>query len=375
MKKEWKIHNSSGQQRIVATNRLVGERWLNILVNAAISVKVCESPDSPSRNEIIDALGQSCNGVIGQLKEPWDRELLTRLKAVGGKVYCNYAVGYNNVDLAAATELRILVGNTPGVLTQATAELAVALTFAAARRIAESDALMRTGQFTGWQVGLLLGNLVGRKTLGVVGAGRIGSVYARMMVEGHRMNLIYFGRRRNEALENSVVAFNRYLNSVGEKPVQFRKAETMEELLQEPDIVSLHTTLNESTHHLIDAHQLELMKRDAILVNVSRGPVIDEGALVEHCRKYPDFRVGLDVYENEPALKPGLKDLANVVLLPHIGSATYWTREAMSTIAALNVIGVLSGYPAWKGEDMETFLGDNPPKVAPSIINAKELGL
>jgi glycerate dehydrogenase len=116
------------------------------------------------------------------------------------------------------------------------------------------------------------------------------------------------------------------------------------------------------------------MKRNAILVNVSRGPVIDEQALVEHCRRNPEFRVGLDVYEDEPALKPGLSELPNAVLLPHVGSATSWTREAMSVIATRNVVGILLGYPAWEGDSVKEFLSDNPPKAAPSILNAKELG-
>jgi glycerate dehydrogenase len=126
---------------------------------------------------------------------------------------------------------------------------------------------------------------------------------------------------------------------------------------------------------MIDARRLTLMKKNAILINVSRGPVIDEKALVAHCRRNPEFKVGLDVYEKEPTLSAGLAKLRNVTLLPHIGSATHWTREAMSTIAAHNVASILSGYPVWQGEDIGVFLKDNPPKAAPSIVNAMQLGL
>ena len=371
----WEVHNPDGKRRVIVTSELLGDRWKKILAESGCRVEVYREEKVLTKDEIAAAIGRQCDAAIGQLSEKWNKDLFNVFKTAGGKAYSNYGVGYNNVDVPAATSVGIPVGNTPGVLTRATAELAVALTFAAARRIAEGDVYVRRGKFTGWKLKLLLGELLGRKTLGVVGAGRIGSAYATMMVEGHRMNLIYLGRRKNEALEASMTAFNEYLKRVGEKPVQFRKAETIEELLRESDVVSLHTTLNESTHYLIDARSLGLMKPNAILVNVSRGPVIDERALVEHCGRNPGFRVGLDVYEDEPKLKPGLSELPNAVLLPHIGSATFWTREAMSVIAARNIAGVLSGYPAWKGEDMEVFLGEGPPKAAPSIVNARELGM
>jgi glycerate dehydrogenase len=372
MRKEWKIYNPDGNHRVILTKDLVGDRWLKTLVESSCRVEVCLSTETLSRSEIIAAIGQSCAGAIGQLTEMMDKEVLTRFKSAGGRVYSNVAVGYDNVDVAAATKLGVCVGSTPGVLTETTAELAVALTFAVARRIAEGDTYMKKGQFKGWQLNLFLGDLLGRKTLGVIGTGRIGSAYARMMVEGHRTNLLYFDRSVNRSLETSLDAFNKYLEGLGEQPILFRRTATVEELLQEADIVSLHPTLNDSTHHLINGPRLALMKRNAILVNVSRGAVIDERALVEHCRRNPEFRAGLDVYEEEPELKPGLKELPNVVLLPHIGSATHWTREAMSIIAARNIAAVLAGYPAWRGKDIRMFLEDDAPKAAPSIVNANE---
>ncbi|MFW9847370.1 MAG: NAD(P)-dependent oxidoreductase, partial [Candidatus Thorarchaeota archaeon] len=146
-------------------------------------------------------------------------------------------------------------------------------------------------------------------------------------------------------------------------------------LLREADCVSLHTVLDESTHHLINAERLALMKKTAILVNTSRGPVIDEAALVVHCQKHPNFRVGLDVFEEEPKLQPGLAELDNVVIVPHVASATSWTRQGMATLAASNVAAILMGYPVWQKPDISSFLEGDSPKAAPSIINAKELGV
>ena len=153
------------------------------------------------------------------------------------------------------------------------------------------------------------------------------------------------------------------------------RAESVEEVFRDADLVSLHPVLDETTHYLINTERLALMKENAILVNTSRGPVIDEMALVAHCQKHPNFRVGLDVFEDEPEMKPGLRELDNVVIVPHIASATVWTREGMATLAASNVAGILMGYPAWQDQDISPFLGDDSPRVAPSIANAKELGI
>jgi hydroxypyruvate reductase 1 len=195
------------------------------------------------------------------------------------------------------------------------------------------------------------------------------------MVEGHKMNLIYYDLKPNKSLENYITAYAEFLKSQGEQPVTCKRAEHIEEVLREADCLSLHTVLDESTHHLINAERLALMKDNAILINTSRGPVIDEAALVEHCQKNPAFRAGLDVFEDEPALKPGLVELDNVVIVPHIASATRWTREGMATLAAGNVAAMLSRYPVWQKSDISAFLEDDPPKAAPSILNAKGLDL
>ncbi len=374
--KEWKTHNSSGSKRVIVTKELPGTRWLEILTQSDCRIEVCTSLDILSVEEIKAAIREQCDGALGQLTEDWSETLFAALQAAGGRVYSNYAVGFNNVDVAVATRYGIPVGNTPGVLTDTTAEMAVALTFAAARRIVEADAFMRGGHYKGWLPMLFLGHLMKGRTVGVIGAGRIGATYGRMMVEGFKMNLIYYDIYQNKRLEDYIAAYAEFLKSHGEPPVTCTRADSVEEVLRTADVVSLHPVLDKTTYHLINADRLKLMKENAILVNASRGPVIDEAALVAHCQTHPDFRVGLDVFEDEPAMKPGLKELSNVVIVPHIASATSWTREGMAILAASNVAGILNGYPVWPDpNNVLPFLSDNPPKATPSIVNAKELGL
>lgn len=373
---DWETHNPSGSKRVVCTKELPGQRYLDVLAAADCKVEVGTSTDILSVDEIKAKIGDQCDGVIGQLTEDWGEELFEALKNAGGKVYANYAVGYNNVNVPAATERGLPVGNTPGVLTETTAEMAVALTFSAARRVVEADAFMRGEKYKGWLPTLFLGELMTRKTVGVVGAGRIGASYAKMMVEGYKMDFLYYDLYQNQALEDYLTAYSEFLKSQGEEPVKWRRCDTVEEVLRESDVVSLHPLLDETTHHLMNTERLGMMKDNAILVNASRGPVIDEVALVEHCKTHENFRVGLDVFEDEPAMKPGLKDLPNVVIVPHIASATIWTREGMASLAAGNVAGILSGYPCWQDQnDVLPFLDGENPKAAPSIVNRDELGL
>jgi hydroxypyruvate reductase 1 len=189
------------------------------------------------------------------------------------------------------------------------------------------------------------------------------------------MNLIYYDVHPNDDLESEIARYNDFLKVEGRRPVSCKRADTIEELLQESDCVIIHTILDESTHHLINAERLALMKDDATIVNTSRGPVIDEAALVAHCQTHPDFKAGLDVFEDEPEMKPGLVDLDNAVIVPHIASATRWTREVMATLAASNVAALLQGYPAWQRPDIAPFLEGDPPEAAPSILNADALGI
>lgn len=369
------IVNPDGPLRVVVTKELPGTHWQEILIKAGCRIEIAPGTAILGKDQIKQLIGDSCDGAIGQLTEPWDEEMLGYLKNAGARAYSNYAVGFNNVDVAAATRLGLPVGNTPGVLTETTAELAIALTFAASRRIVESDRFMRGGKFEGWLPTLFMGQLFHGKTVGIIGAGRIGAAYARMMVEGHKMNLIYFDLNANQDLENYVADYSALLEKHGEPGVSCRRAESVEQLLAEADLVSLHTVLNEHTRHLINAKRLGLMKDNAILVNSARGPIIDEKALVAHCRSHPDFRVGLDVFEEEPAMAPGLAELDNVVIVPHIASATVWTREGMASLAAANVAAMLQGHPVWGSDDVLPFLEGEVPAAAPSIVNAADLFL
>lgn len=370
----WQTHNPQGQKRVLVTKQLPGTRWLEILAAADCRVEYDTSSQALTTAQIKAAIGARCDGAIGQITERWDEELFATLRNAGGRAYSNYAVGFDNVDVAAATRNGVAVGNTPGVLTETTAELAVALTCAAARRLGEAERFVRAGRFRGWLPNPFMGYRLCGGTVGVIGAGRIGSAYARMMVEGFKMNLIYYNRSPRPQLEAQLAAYGDFLRAIGEPAPCCRRAQSLEELLREADCVSIHTALTPQTRHLIDAARLALMKPCAILVNTSRGPVIDEAALVAHCRAYPEFRAGLDVFEHEPALAAGLSELENVVLVPHIGSATNWTRQGMATLAAANVAALLLGYPAWQRPEMTLFLGDVPPQAAPSIVNAAQLG-
>lgn len=244
------------------------------------------------------------------------------------KIVANVAVGFNNLDLAAATRRGVILTNTPGVLDDATATLAMALLVATARRLAEADGFIRAGRWSGWTPSLFMGLDVDGQTLGIAGAGRIGQNLARK-ARAFGMPILYAGRRRDQAFEAETGA--RFVD----KPT----------LLAESDYLSLHLPLSPETRHWIGAAELGAMKPTAVLINTARGPVVDEKALVHALRSGTIWGAGLDVFEDEPNLAPGLAELPNVVLAPHIGSATPATREAMARIAVRNVIAVLSGEP------------------------------
>ncbi|XP_078440025.1 hydroxypyruvate reductase isoform X2 [Wolffia australiana] len=372
------VWNPNGKYRIVSTKSMPGTRWINLLTEQDCRVEICtERKTILSVDDILALIGDRCDGVIGQLTEDWGEVLFSALKRAGGVGYSNMAVGYNNVDVEAASKHGIAVGNTPGVLTETTAELAASLSLAAARRIVEADQFMRAGLYDGWLPHLFVGNLLKGQTVGVIGAGRIGSAYARMMIEGFKMNLIYYDLYQATRLEKFVTAYGDFLKANGEEPVTWKRASSMQEVLSEADVISLHPVLDKTTYHLINKNSLALMKKDAILINASRGPVIDEAALVEHLKANPMFRVGLDVFEDEPLMKPGLAEQKNAVVVPHIASASKWTREGMATLAALNVLGAIKGYPIWSDPNqVDSFLDENtpPPAASPSIVNAKQLG-
>jgi len=242
------------------------------------------------------------------------------------KVFANYAVGYNNIDVKEATRRGIIITNTPGVLTDATADMAWALLFAVARRCVESDRFLRAGKFHGWRPTMFLGGDITGKTLGIIGAGRIGTAMAMRSI-GFKMKVLYYDIKRNKELEEKLGA----------------KRVSLEKLLKESDFVSIHTVLDETTRHLIGAKELRMMKKTAYLINTSRGPVVDEEALVKALKTGQIAGAGLDVYENEPKVAPGLKSCWNAVLTPHIASATHWTRSKMAEIAATNLVAALRG--------------------------------
>jgi glyoxylate reductase len=242
------------------------------------------------------------------------------------KVVANMAVGFDNIDLKAATARGVMVTNTPGVLTDATADHAWALLFAVARRIPEAENFLRSGKFTGWGPLMFLGGDITGRTLGIVGAGRIGQAVA-MKSRGFNMKVLYADEVKNPRLEQEVAA----------------RRVSVEMLLRESDFVSLHVPLLESTRHLINAKTLRLMKTTAYLINTSRGPVVDEAALAEALKKGIIAGAALDVFENEPEVHPELMKLKSVVLTPHIASATIATRNKMATMAAQNLIDGLNG--------------------------------
>src|SRR5215212_6312619 len=278
----------------------------------------------PERGELIDAV-RGVSGILSTATEKVDGEVMDAASEAL-RVIANMAVGYDNVDVEAAAERGVVVTNTPGVLNETTADTAFMLLLAAARRLGEAERLLRSGRWDAWGPKQLIGPDVWGKTLGVVGFGRIGQAVARR-AKGFDVDLVYHDRYRNEDAEYELGA--RYLE--------------LEELLRTSDFVSIHTPLTSETTHLIGAEELDSMKPEAVLVNTSRGPVVDEAALAYALAERRIFAAGLDVYENEPEVHPKLLELENVVLAPHIGSASIETRDKMAALAAENVLAVLRG--------------------------------
>jgi len=302
--------------------RVIPQPGLDLLSQAGIRLEVNPNDRVLSHDELLHAV-RGKDGILCTLSDAMSAAVL-EAAASTCKGVASYAVGYNNIDIEAATRLGLPVSNTPGVLTDATADLAWALLMSAARRIAESDAFMRSGRWQGWGPMQFLGVDVAGATLGIVGAGRIGIAVARRAA-GFNMSIIYTARNRKPDFEMSIGA--RYAD--------------LDTLLKESDFVSLHVPLTPETRHMIGPRELSLMKPMAVLVNTSRGPVVDEAALVEALRGRKIFAAALDVYESEPAAAPGLLDLPNAVVCPHIGSGTINTRTQMSLMAARNLIAML----------------------------------
>lgn len=258
------------------------------------------------------------------LSDRVDREIIDLGRNL--KIIANYAVGYNNIDVAYAREKGIPVTNTPDVLTETTADMAMALLLAVARRVVEGDRVTRAGKFTGWTANFMLGKEINGLTLGIVGFGRIGLATA-MRARAFGMKVVYYSRTRDLESESSY----------GFEYLSF------EDLLTSSDVVSLHVPSTSETRHMINRRTLGLMKKEAILINASRGDLVEEAVLAEKLSENQLFGAGLDVYEFEPEVTEALKGLDNVVLAPHLGSATYKTRLGMAMITVENVSRVLSG--------------------------------
>lgn len=309
---------------IVAVTRPLPEPGIAPLHAAGVGVRTTSADRPIGRDELLD-LVTGVDALLCLLTDRIDAEVFDRAPDL--RVVANYAVGYDNIDVVEATRRGIVVTNTPGALTDASADLAFALLLAAARNLGEGERLVRADAWTGWAPSQLLGRAVAGRTLGIVGMGAIGTAVARR-ARGFDMPILYHNRRRvDPAIEAAVGA--RYVE--------------LDELLTESDFVSLHAPLNEESRHLIDARAIERMKPTAVLVNTGRGPLIDEDALVVALREGRIFAAGLDVYEREPILADGLRDLDNVVLAPHLGSATTTARGDMVDLCCENILSVLDG--------------------------------
>ena len=311
----------------IFVTREIPEIGINLLKEKGHEVSI--GPEgSISKEELLKEV-KDVNAILSVLTEEINGEVMD----VAGKqlkIIANYAVGYNNINVAEAKERNVIVTNTPGVLTDTVADHAVAMLFAIARRIPEADKYMRAGKFKAWGPKLFLGGEIVNKTLGIIGLGRIGSAVALRMSKGFNMKVVYYDMNRNQELEK-------------EHNFEYRE---LDDLLKEADYISLHTALTEDTKHLINKERLALLKPNARLINTSRGPIIDEAALIEILKEKKIAGAALDVFEKEPEIMPGLADLNNVVLTPHIASGTKETRDKMSEMAANNIIAVLDGKEA-----------------------------
>ena len=306
----------------VYVTRIIPEAGLDLLRNNC-DVEMNLEDRVLSKQELIEGI-KGKDGLLCLLTDLIDKEVLN--EAAGLKGIANSAVGYDNIDIFEATRLGIPVSNTPDVLTDATADMTWALLFTAARRIVEGDKFMRSGNWRGWGPMQFIGADITGRTLGIIGAGRIGTAVAQRS-KGFSMKVLYTDKNPSTIIEKSVNGQKVELNT----------------LLRNSDFVSLHVSLLPTTRHLIGERELQMMQPHAILVNTSRGPVVDEEALVKALKEKKIAGAGLDVYEDEPWPKPGLVELSNVVVCPHIASATNATRNRMATMAATNLMAMLRG--------------------------------
>ena len=300
------------------------------------TVKVFPKERVISKKELLKGV-KWCDALLCLLTDKIDAEIINANSNL--KIIANYAVGYDNIDINAASAKNIPVTNTPGVLTDAVAEYTLSLILSLTRRIPEADSFTRAGKYKGWEPMLLLGPQLKGKTVGIIGFVRIGFAVAQMLAKGMGVNIIYSDTRRHPKFEKKYGA----------------KYATISSLLKKADVVSLHVPLLPSTKHLIGASQFKMMKKTAYLINTSRGPVVDEKALVKALKRKQIAGAALDVFEYEPKLVAGLAKLRNVIVTPHIASATLEARSAMSQLAAKNILTRLAN------------------KVPPNILNKEVL--
>lgn len=305
--------------------RKIPEIGIKILQEKGYNVVVSSFDGVLPREELIQSV-RGVDAILPLLTDKIDGEVMD---AAGPqlKIIANYAVGYDNINLEDAKKRKIFVSNTPDVLTDSVAEHTFALMISISRRVVEGDKFMRAGRYKGWEPLLLLGTDMMRKTLGVIGLGRIGSRVAHIGSRGFEMKIMYYDVKRNEEFEKQ---YNAVFASI-------------DEILKQADFITLHVPLLPTTKHLINEEKLNIMKPTAYLVNTSRGPVIDENALAAALKEGKIKGAALDVFENEPETAPGLSELDNVVITPHIASGTKETRDDMAKTAAANIIEALEG--------------------------------
>lgn len=312
--------------KIFVTRHIPGP-GIEMLKNAGHELKINEEDRPLTEEELLAELSSGgYDGVVSLLTDKIDMEVFDSAPNV--KAFSNYAVGYNNIDIEEAKKRNISISNAPGTSTNAVAEFTIALAMNIAKRVDEGDQFIRDGKYKGWNPNLLIGEEISGKTWGLIGAGRIGGRVVEILYKGFGMKIVYHDIKRNEDLEKNFGA-------------EFK--ENVEDLIKESDIISLHVLLDESTKHLMGAERIGMMKKTAVLINTARGPVVDEVAIVEALKNKKIRGFATDVYEMEPTLADGLKELPNVVLTPHIASATEEARNAMSVQVAENLIEFFAG--------------------------------
>lgn len=307
----------------VFISRQIPEIGISLLKKKGFDVEIYKGKNPISKKELIKKT-RNCDGLISLLNDKIDKPFLDQLKKC--KVIANFAVGYNNIDVQYASSKNIVVTNTPEVLTDSTADLTMTLVLACARRLFEAENFIREKKFKGWEPKLLLGVELKNKNFGILGAGRIGAAVGKRAY-AFGCKILYYSQERNYHLEKETKA----------------KKVSLNKILKESDIISIHLPLNSDTKNLLNANQLNLLKSSAILINTARGEIVDENHLIKLLKNKRLFFAGLDVYTNEPQINTDFYKLKNAIMLPHIGSATVEARDKMSELAARNVIAVLSG--------------------------------